>query len=104
MCNVSGVDPRVGNDTLIKLKVHNHRDDVKDAAHDAWYAYVSNPSQSGVTVAVHPASNAIVGAYRLAVSLLTKDEHKHDVKCVERVAEEFILLFNPWCKGQFVIN
>ena len=60
---------------------------------------MTSPSQSGVTIAVHAASNAIVGSYRLAASLLTKNEQKQDVKCVERVAEEFLLIFNPWCKG-----
>ena len=85
--------------TVLKDKTDLRKRKTRDD--NLWLAYITETNQSKVTVAVQAPAAAIVGKYRLAVSLVTKDAQEKDVKCVERYPGEFYIIFNPWCDGEY---
>ena len=94
---------RLANLTLARVTVLKDKSEIrkrKSRDDNMWLAYIAEAQQSKVTVAIEAPATAIVGKYRLAVSMVTKDAQDKDVKCVERYPGEFYLIFNPWCPGK----
>ena len=66
---------------------------------DDWHVTLRSMDDELVTVGVLPAADAAVGRYRINVETVTEMDGNHFTH--RRIFDEqFIVLFNAWCKGE----
>ena len=64
-------------------------------AGDKWW-FNQQGAQDEILLTLHSPADAIIGEYRLTVSIMSSDGDI--VKKTEKIG--FHLLFNPWCRGK----
>ena len=80
------------SETIFLISVHHH-------PFPKWHPYQHYHFQ--VTISVHIPADAIVGDYQAAVHLMYKDEDKVEKTKITKLADPIIILFNPFCEGNF---
>ena len=93
----TGYRPKESKGTIIRVPVGL----TKEFKYKVWSANYDEINGGNVRVRVTPSADAVVGRYQLYVETKTKVNNSDKPQEFRyHHPEEFIVLFNPWCRGK----
>ncbi len=93
---ISGNRPQESKSSIVRVKFGGK----KTEGINRWAAEVRDIEDNNVTISVTPGADSLIGRYQLYVE--TSSSEGQDLNRV-KFEDEFILLFNAWCKGRYLM-
>ena len=93
--HVLGTRPLQSKGSLLRVTVK----DSDPPSTEVWSAKKKSAVDNTLTISVTPSARAIIGKYSLFVESGTTGDNGNQQTNRTKFEDNFIVLFNPWCKG-----